>query len=103
MISLQEVIKRKNKNPDNIDEVPVKTGVLHLICRILAHCGPDRNDREYRHAGEHVKTVKPGDHEKCRGKLRHSPRIMSQTGAVFNQMAPFEGLAPEKHQAAQNS
>src|SRR6516225_9791583 len=100
MISLEEVIKRKNENPDNVYKVPIKTGVLNLIRRILAECGPNRNDREDRNAAEYVKPVKTGDNEKARGELRHSPWIMGQPRPFFNEMAPFERLAPEKYESA---
>ena len=84
MISLEEVIKRKNENPYNVYKVPIETGVLNLIRRIFTHRRPKSNDRQDRDTAENVKPVEAGNHEETGRELRHSPWILGQPSALFN-------------------
>src|SRR5690348_14989348 len=81
-----EIKQRKDEDPHQIDEVPVKAGdfddlVLPFPAREktapsdveVSAKNLSRNDDQEDHADRHVGAVEAGDHEKARPELRRSP------------------------------
>src|SRR5881227_2385506 len=65
----EQIEKREDKNPDQIDEVPEKPGDFDAIGKVLGialiNFFTDRQPHveEYQHAAEHVRAVQSGNGE----------------------------------------
>src|SRR6185295_12350910 len=100
---LEQVEEGEDEDPDEVDEMPVKTGHLHSLRGGLALKGTDQGDGEDHEAGENVGAVESGEEEEGLAELGRPPGVAREAGAFVDEVAPLDGLAGQKRGAPPDS
>ena len=99
-VSLPKIKERENKHPDEINEVPVKSGNFNdlVITTFIVIALPDlvRDDQKIKNTDRHVQPMEARHHEENRSELWRTEGIGPRPYTLRNELRPLEYLHPNK-------